>query len=89
MTELGPEPPLLISDAVSTVEPVDVPGAEGAAATEIPLHENPETMPPRRGVAGWIVYDLGNTLFPQNMIANYFPFWAVAVRGGSDGQISL
>jgi len=89
MTELGPEPSLLIADAVGPVEPVDLPEAMGGAATEGPSPENPESTPPRRGVAGWIVYDLGNTLFSQNMIANYFPVWVVAVMGGSDGQISL
>jgi MFS transporter, UMF1 family len=89
MTDLGPEPHLLISDDTSAVEPVGLPEAEGGAAPEIPSRENPETTPPRRGVAGWIVYDLGNTLFSQNMIANYFPVWVVAVMGGSDGQISL
>ncbi|MBA3450643.1 MAG: MFS transporter [Chloroflexia bacterium] len=43
----------------------------------------------RRAVAGWIVNDLGNTLFSQNMIANYFPVWVVAVMGAGDGAISL
>jgi UMF1 family MFS transporter len=47
------------------------------------------SAPPRRGVVGWIVYDLGDTIFQQNMISNYFPIWVVAVMGGSDGQISL
>ena len=42
-----------------------------------------------RGVVGWIVYDLGNTLYSQNMLVNYFPVWVVAVMGGNDGQISL
>src|SRR5215217_1598228 len=65
MTELGPEPSLLIADAVGPVEPVDLPEAMGGAATEGPSPENPESTPPRRGVAGWIVYDLGNTLFSQ------------------------
>ena len=88
MTELGPNPPA-IAGAVDTAEPVDLPEAVGGAATEFPPLENSETTPPRRGVAGWIVYDLGNTLFSQNMIANYFPVWVVAVMGGSDGQISL
>src|SRR4029079_15941755 len=60
MTELAPEPPQLISDAVSTVERVDVPEAVGGAAPEIPPRENLETTPPGRGVVGWIVYDLGN-----------------------------
>jgi UMF1 family MFS transporter len=45
--------------------------------------------PLRLGVAGWILNDLGNTFFSQNMIANYFPVWVVAVMGGSDGHISL
>ncbi|MCC7024260.1 MAG: MFS transporter [Thermomicrobiales bacterium] len=45
--------------------------------------------PSRKGVAGWILYDLGNTLFSQNMISNYFPVWVVGVMGGSDSQISL
>lgn len=47
------------------------------------------TLPPRKGVAGWILYDLGNTFFSQNMISNYFPVWVVAEMGGSDGQLSL
>lgn len=46
-------------------------------------------MPPRTGTAGWIILDLGNTLFSQNMISNYFPVWVVGVMDGSDGQISL
>lgn len=45
--------------------------------------------PSGKGVAGWILYGLGNTLYSQNMIANYFPVWVVAVMGGSDGHISL
>src|SRR3954451_10188825 len=89
MTELGPESPLLNPDTVGTVEPLNLPQAAGGAAVEIPSPENLETTPRRRGVAGWIVYDLGNTLFSQNMIANYFPVWVVAVMSGSDGQISL
>jgi len=47
------------------------------------------TRPARRGVAGWIINDLANTLFSQNMISNYFPVWVVVVMGGSDGHISL
>ena len=56
---------------------------------EIPAAMTLDAPPPRRGVAGWIVNDLGNTLFSQNMISNYFPVWIVAVIGGSDGHISL
>ena len=40
-------------------------------------------------VAGWVSKGLGNTLQSQNMIANYFPVWVVAVMAGSDSQITL
>lgn len=51
---------------------------------------DPDRPPPdRRGVAGWIVNDLGNTLFSQTMISNYFPVWVIVVMGGSDAHISL
>lgn len=45
--------------------------------------------PGRLAVAGWVIKGLGNTLVSQNMIANYFPVWVIAVMGGSDGVISL
>src|SRR4051794_27956101 len=89
MTDLGPEPPLLIPGAIATSEPADHPNSAANREDRIPSPDEPQTKPLRRGVAGWIVYDLGNTLFSQNMIANYFPVWVVAVMGGSDGQISL
>ena len=44
---------------------------------------------PRSAVAGWVLKGLGNALFSQNMIANYFPVWLVAVMGANDGLISL
>jgi UMF1 family MFS transporter len=43
---------------------------------------------PRRGAVAWTVNALGNSLYSQNMIANYFPVWVVAVMGGNDGQIA-
>lgn len=46
-------------------------------------------VPSRRSTVSWMVYDLGDTVFQQTMITNYFPVWVVAVMGGSDGQISL
>ena len=73
------------------VAPADIDGltAESVPEDEIPAPMMLDAPPPRRGVAGWIVNDLGNTLFSQNMISNYFPVWIVAVMGGSDGHISL
>jgi UMF1 family MFS transporter len=63
----------------------DVDGAVAEAVSETP----PSAPLARRGVAGWIIYDFGNTLYSQNMLVNYFPVWVVAVMGGSDLQISL
>jgi UMF1 family MFS transporter len=37
----------------------------------------------------WVVYDMGDTVFQQTMITNYFPVWVVAVMGGFDAQISM
>jgi UMF1 family MFS transporter len=89
MTDLRPESPLLNPSAIATSEPADLPISTACPEDRIPSPEDPETNPPRRGVAGWIVYDLGNTLFSQNMISNYFPVWVVSVMGGSDAHISL
>src|SRR5215210_2327194 len=89
MTDLGPEPPLLAPGPLAISEPADPPSSSPKSNHRIPSPDEPETQPPRRGVAGWILNDLGNTLFSQNMISNYFPVWVVAVMGGSDGHISL
>ena len=48
-----------------------------------------EWSPTFRSTASWVVYDIGDTVFQQTMITNYFPVWVVAVMGGSDGHISL
>lgn len=69
--------------------PPDQPGPPSIDTTIASIEQGPREPPPRGGVAGWIINDLGNTLFSQNMIANYFPVWVVGVMGGSDTQISL
>jgi UMF1 family MFS transporter len=50
---------------------------------------SPVVAPAPRSIAGWILNGAGNALYSQNMIANYFPVWIIAVLGGSDGHISL
>ena len=89
MTDPGPESPLLSPAAIATSEPADLASSTVSSEDRIPSPEDSETKPAHRGVAGWIVYDLGNTLFSQNMISNYFPVWVVSVMGGSDAHISL
>jgi UMF1 family MFS transporter len=89
MVDLGPESSLLTPSVIGTTEPPALPERRGGTPDQIPSQEYSDTTPARRGVAGWIVNDLGNTLFSQNMISNYFPVWVVAVMGGSDGHISL
>ena len=41
---------------------------------------------PKRAVAAWALYDLGNTLFSINVISLYFPLWVVNDMGGRDGD---
>ena len=89
MADLAPEFPILSPDAMAMAQPADLPSSAPSAEDGIPSREDPETKPPSRGVAGWILNDLGNTLFSQNMISNYFPVWVVSVMGGSDAHISL
>jgi len=89
MADLAPEFPILSPDAMAMAQPADLPSSAPSAEDGIPSRKDPETKPPRRGVAGWILNDLGNTLFSQNMISNYFPVWVVSVMGGSDAHISL
>ena len=59
------------------------------AAPESAAHEPTPWRPSLRSTASWVVYDLGDTVFQQTMITNYFPVWVVAVMGGADGHISL
>ena len=75
-----------LSPPVPAAELADDGEIDAAPATP---EARPSAPPARKGVVGWIVYDLGNTLYSQNMLVNYFPVWVVAVMGGSDGQISL
>lgn len=82
MSSLNPQSPIVTPDIPGLPE-IDV------NLTPPPDAEPRGPSPPRKGVAGWILNDLGNTLFSQNMISNYFPVWVVGVMGGSDGQISL
>ncbi len=44
---------------------------------------------PKRAVAAWALYDLGNTLFSNNVISLYFPLWVVNDMGGRDGDYGL
>src|SRR5215212_9412270 len=89
MADPGPESPDPMPIVAVTAEPAVLPEPTGGTSDQIPSQEYSHKTPARRGVAGWIVNDLGNTLFSQNMISNYFPVWVVAVMGGSDGHISL
>jgi MFS transporter, UMF1 family len=42
-----------------------------------------------RSVAGWALYDLGNTLFSFNVISIYLPLWIVNDMGGRDADYGL
>ena len=40
----------------------------------------------RRGVTGWVLYDLANTIFSLNIVSLYFSLWVVNDMGGRDGD---
>jgi UMF1 family MFS transporter len=43
----------------------------------------------RLSVAGWVSYDLGNTMFSFNIISLYLPLWVVNDMGGQDSDYGL
>ena len=43
----------------------------------------------RRGVVGWVLYDLANTIFSLNILSLYFALWVVDDMGGRDGDYLL
>ena len=43
----------------------------------------------RRAVAGWVLYDLANTVFSINILSNYFPLWVVDDEGGRDADFAI
>src|SRR5215207_1419420 len=54
-----------------------------------PVAEEATTWsPPGRSTASWVVYDIGDTVFQQVMITNYFTLW-VAAAGGSASHIAF
>ncbi|MBA2597165.1 MAG: MFS transporter [Chloroflexia bacterium] len=84
-----PDPLPLIPATIPPPEAITPPSAEATETADQRTAMPDPAAASRLGVAGWIVNDLGNTLFSQNMIANYFPVWVVAVMGAGDGAISL
>lgn len=48
-----------------------------------------QPAPRRSAIAGWISYDLGNTIFSANILSNYFALWVVRDAGGSDAALAV
>ena len=87
-----PPPSNLTTAAPGTRDAPDEVGSSHAAGTSVAESTADAPIPwtpSRRSTASWVVYDLGDTVFQQTMITNYFPVWVVAVMGGADGHISL
>ena len=84
------------ADLAATLPATDPPGQDSGdppppvtSGVQSDGAEAADWTPTFRSTASWVVYDLGDTVFQQTMITNYFPVWVVAVMGGSDGHISL
>ncbi len=43
----------------------------------------------QKAVAGWVLYDLANTIFSINIVSLTFPLWVVDDAGGSDANYAL
>lgn len=54
--------------------------AAGSAQTSVPT---------RRPVAGWVLYDLTNFIFAINIAGLYFPLWVVDDAGGRDAHVGI
>ena len=84
-----PDPALLTAGEARSHAVGLIPNSSSSPAVDLPV-ETPAAAPvSRRGVAAWVLDGVGNSLFSQNMISNYFPVWIVGTMGGSDGHISL
>ena len=46
-------------------------------------------VPDRRSVAGWVTYDLANTVFALGIQGLYFATWVTVVQGYPDGALAL
>ena len=66
----------------------DLATAQPADATEAPAAViQPAPRVSWFSVAGWVSYDLGNTVFSFNIISIYLPLWVVNDMGGQDVRL--
>jgi UMF1 family MFS transporter len=75
-----PEP----TSVESTPRPREQPEAEQSVAEDSPARKIS-----RLAVAGWVSYDLGNTIFSFNIVSIYLPLWIVNDMGGRDSDYGL
>ena len=79
-----PPPSNLTTATPGTRDAPDEVGSSHAAGTSVAESTADAPIPwtpSRRSTASWVVYDLGDTVFQQTMITNYFPVWVVAGHG--------
>jgi UMF1 family MFS transporter len=69
------------------------PGPDGGPSQSDASTVSPSTGSPSRisplAVAGWVSYDLGNTVFSFNIVSIYLPLWVVNDMGGRDSDYGL
>lgn len=80
-TESGDTQPATTADGDAALTAATVPGptAGRTAARRISL----------AAIAGWVAYDLGNTVFSFNIVSIYLPLWVVNDMGGRDSDYGL
>jgi MFS transporter, UMF1 family len=54
-----------------------------------PIHGGMPHMPavPRRAVAGWVMYDLANTIFSMGVVSLFFPLWVRETVGAGRADV--
>lgn len=74
-------------------EPAETSGSDRPVEPAEPSEPGAPTEPARkispRAVAGWVSYDLGNTIFSFNIVSIYLPLWVVNDMGGRDADYGL
>ena len=64
------------------------PSQAGAVAAPFVSSAWPAKISPL-AVAGWVAYDLGNTIFSFNIVSIYLPLWVTKDMGGRDSDYGL
>jgi MFS transporter, UMF1 family len=79
----------LYGDAWERTNVESTPGPQQQAKPDLDAPSASATKISPRAVAGWVSYDLGNTIFSFNIVSLYLPLWVTSDMGGRDSDYGL